>query len=520
MFDMILDLYQSSIVPLLFVIGGGILLLMHHKSFLQCRGYFKGIGKRSWILLLVIFLCGLSLRLFVFPHYYKLYLDEPLNVEYAKNINNNLRPEICELNSKELEECWFIWQKPVAWPFLLSLVFKALGNSSEVAILLGNVIGSFSIIMIFFLSYLILGRQNVALWSAFLIAFTPLYVKWSNSSGANNPSLFFVLFTMIIFILYLKQRSKILMVLFFLVSVFTILLKFENVILVPILLLMYIASKKRSEGYIVLKKEFYPSLVVFFISILALAELFFINYFRINHSRFFMDLYFLNFIALLKDSSLYFIYFVLACMGVILGFKLYKEKVWLVAVPFLIYFTFYLPIYSEARMALIPGAFLIILSALALDIFGQKIKIVPLSGILLVLTFLIIFSMAINKEVNHILEKDSMQILETKSTSELKKIIPENCYIISEWPVVFTSISNIQGVSTKNTLENVNNIKSLLQEEGCFYYFSDMYCNMYDSNYLRNSAKRCDAMLDTFNLKHVKRFSYNGLDNNLFKIIE
>ena len=83
--------------------------------------------------------------------------------------------------------------------------------------------------------------------------------------------------------------------------------------------------------------------------------------------------------------------------------------------------------------------------------------------------------------------------------------MPDDSYIIAEFPTVIASISDIKGISTRHALANINLINQLAQKTDV-YYFYDGYCTRQKISYSKNSASRCKDMLRQFNTKPVASF--------------
>ena len=143
----IIDIYQNYIVLVLYVVFIAILVELFFLKKKIITGLFKKIKKKTWIYLLIIFLSGFAIRMFVFPHFHLMYIDEPWNLEIAKNIAYKNEPVVCRYSYPDSEAC-FLTKKPPAWPFLVSLLYRIFGPNSAVAFNLSIIIGSLSIILI------------------------------------------------------------------------------------------------------------------------------------------------------------------------------------------------------------------------------------------------------------------------------------------------------------------------------------------------------------------------------------
>ena len=511
-----IGIYQSSVffimyfIFVLFIIS----FLMNFRNILK---QFKKIKRKTWVYLFIVFLMGLLLRLFVFPHVHLMYIDEPWYMEMAKNMNQKLQPVICEYPDYNVENCQMPIKAP-GWPFLISIVFLIFGVNNYHALYFSSIIGSLSIILIFLLTYIIFRNQKTALWSSFFLALTPIHVMWSNSAETNNASVFFVLLTMVFFLIFIQCKKKTILVLTILSLLLTILTRFENIVLIGIFVLGYIlfskSLPKSSLGQIF--GAFYPLIVVIMLIIIIVFQYHFVKVFR--NTILTIDFYYLNLFEFLKVSSFNYVYLLLAAACLFLRNEKDKTKIVYLFTSFLIFFTLYLPIFSEDRMALMPSVFIIILSAYFLGKLCNSFVKHAVFTILLISIFSCLFGLNLNSTYDHISSKYKEHILETQIVMELTNIIPENCYLIAEWPTVFTSISNIKGVRTSNALNNPEIVEGIIKKTGCVYHFYDGYCTDRTISRPQGSRERCQDMLRMFEYYREKEFERGNVKYYLFRV--
>jgi len=246
---------------------------------------------------------------------------------------------------------------------------------------------------------------------------------------------------------------------------------------------------------------------------------FFIGFFRPNFSLHTIDLYFLNFFGFSKLVSFNYMYLILAASILFFSNKKFKKEIIFIFTSFIFFFILYLPIFSESRMALTPGIFIIILSAYSLDKLSSFLKnYVPMLKIIIIFIFSIIFILSLSSAYQNIFIHGSSKLLETESVIQIKNQIPENCYAISEFPSVLTSISNVKGLVTMDVVKNPKIVENLINKKECVYYFYDGYCIEDTISRPLGSKLRCERMLEIFEYEQEKRFERRDVTYSLLRI--
>ena len=200
------ELYQNTVVFLLYGLLSIIIILIFYALPPLTRILKFELKNKSIVLLLIIFLIGFAIRILIMPQIHLMYIDEPLYIDQASNINRVHKPVSCIYENLDSKACYMPFQKAPGWPFLLSMLFLMSGISETAAFYLAIGLGSFCIILIFFVIYLLFSNARMALWGALLLSLSPLYIKWSNTTETNIPSLFFTLLTLLFFLAYLKEK--------------------------------------------------------------------------------------------------------------------------------------------------------------------------------------------------------------------------------------------------------------------------------------------------------------------------
>ena len=460
---------------------------------------FKKINKRTWFVLIIILLLALGLRFFVVPHHFRMFTDEPGHVEAAKNI----------LNYKEAKNCGYLveescspYMRQLGWPMLLSLWFLFFGVNNYVAINLTALLGSISVILMFLLGYLSFKKESIGLWASFLLCLTPIHVTWSGTAEPNVPSLFFALLTLLFFIIYFKEKSLKMHFLAIFSLIFTIQIRSEFLLLLPIIFSLYVFFGVKIKdnwlpwlGFLVLLP---PFLIQAHLDMIANLNI---------YGRFFFNLpsFFSNLpITLRTVTNDYNILFLVPLVAGVWLLRKRKRKFTPLLAIFLIFFLLYTSFEKPAtRMLLLPNLILIFFSAYGLDFLANK-----LSKIKFLLVILLIFSfyppLASIKTMPH-------QALETKIPELAKKDILPDCYIITEWPETLACTTDFKLVDSLIPSLKPEYIDFLYNKTDCVLFYEDIYCKLYNS-------KKCKLMHETFNLTEYKTYIGFGVNYTFYKV--
>ncbi|NYZ78581.1 glycosyltransferase family 39 protein [Candidatus Micrarchaeota archaeon] len=263
----LVNLYPPLMKSILLAIT--LLIIINFDSIIKP---FKTIKRRTWILLLIIFLCGLYIRLFVIPHTHYIYTDDYDHEILSENILHNNKFCECEFGSIQHCESCFLIPWPAGYHSVLSLVLGVFGDSEAVAFNTNAVIGSLSIILIFLLLFLTFQDSALALMGAFVFNFIPVHLKYSGAIGLEIFSLFSLILTMIFLEIYLKTRKYPTFLLFLATLLYALNSRPENfLLLLP--LSFYIWSNEKRELRKFLRWEYLAAILVFFILLIPLFQL-------------------------------------------------------------------------------------------------------------------------------------------------------------------------------------------------------------------------------------------------------
>lgn len=201
-----------------------VLVFMNRKTILRC---FLGVSKNTWILLLIIFLIGFSLR--NAEYWYGFNTDDYASLEGAKFLLVEGKYVRACANGR-LGECYVYHQalQPPGASYLVSLLYLAFGINSIPVLVLSAVLSSLTIIIVFLLCYFMFKNEEIGLYSSLLFAIIPLNIFFSGTGSTRIMSIFFVALTVLFYVIAMRRNDLKAWVLFALTFSFSIYIRNEN----------------------------------------------------------------------------------------------------------------------------------------------------------------------------------------------------------------------------------------------------------------------------------------------------
>lgn len=222
-------------IPILIV-----LVFLFLINFKTVKKYFSKIDKKTWVILILIFLVGFWLR--NSGYRYGAHVDGYFYQEAAKTIyEKNLFLKGCAIGS--LENCRLyhevLW--PQGYPYLITILFHIFGEHDILAMYLSGVLGSLTIFLVFGIAYLLFKSKKIGLYSAAIFAFIPLDIYLSSTAAVRTTSLFFISLTILTFLISLKENSVKMWSLFSIVFSYTLYTRQENLVLLAPLIFLFLS---------------------------------------------------------------------------------------------------------------------------------------------------------------------------------------------------------------------------------------------------------------------------------------
>src|SRR5208283_745373 len=130
---------------------------------------------------------------------------------------------------------------PSGWPFLISIAFGLFGTSNAASYNLELFLGAISIVSVFMIASLLTERKEFAPICAIIFSLIPELFIWSKTlANPDLPFMAFAALTTLLFLIFIKKSNKKTLLPFAFCLAFTIYLRVEAILLVPLFLLVFL----------------------------------------------------------------------------------------------------------------------------------------------------------------------------------------------------------------------------------------------------------------------------------------
>ncbi len=208
----------------------------------ELRSAFGKIDKRTWAILAGIFLLAVFLRTAVAPQTHRVYFDEDIYLDIGKEILVNGKAALCNYGEPCKEYAFMKW--PNGYPFLLAISYVFFGISEGTGFGVVLLLGSLSVFLVFLLAYNLSKNEKVALLAALILALVPVHIMWSATAASEPVLVFFSLLAILFFSLAVNANSLRLYALAAVTLAYSMQIKTEGVMLLPVAALFVILFDK------------------------------------------------------------------------------------------------------------------------------------------------------------------------------------------------------------------------------------------------------------------------------------
>lgn len=481
----------------------------------------------------LLFLLALSLFFVVAisPRTNRLFYDEHIYQSIAQHLtwtnqaflpfeaaaeNGRYRPINVEYN-----------KQPNGHPWYLARFFRLFGTNETVAHAANNFAYLLSLVSIFGLSLLMFRCQRGALFATGFLAFTPIYLIWSNTTAAEIPATSFAVLMLFSSALYVKHPSIATVLLVAGSAGLGVQMRPESLLLlIPALLFILLARPQE-----LFCSRFYWLVVL--ICIVCLPEI--LHLYSVSFERwgssgekfslsYFKENFFVNSSLFVRDRRYPILFFVLAVTGLCLGKSLIAQLTCLIwfLLMFSIFLFFYAGSYeygADVRFAILPSPPLALLAGAGASWFSQKNRfgITPprltlLLVLLLGLTFSKFFPALRAVGYESIESRDDV-----KMARELVKDVLDDAMVLSHNP----SIWLLHGKNSAQ-LNSLTNRKAHIDQDmfvrytGGVYFHWNYWCNV--PNPVQNAL--CSLALESYDTVPIQEYRVRGKRYALYRLYQ
>ncbi|MBU4493656.1 MAG: glycosyltransferase family 39 protein [Nanoarchaeota archaeon] len=487
-----------------------------------CLGYkdiisgFKKIKKSTWIILIIILLFGFYLRMFVAPQSHHIFFDEDIYLNIAQNIVNEGKACLCNYGNTENCFSCISNKQPYGLSAFYAIFFFLFGVSETVAVNVSIIIATFSILLVFLVSYLLFRKEKISVYSALVFTLIPIHIRWSVTQALGPLLVFFSLLTILLFLIYLEKRKGFILFAFFCTLAYTCQIRPESMLMAAVAASFFVFMDN-DIFKTVRDRKFLIALALFLILILPTVEhtdnMKYDNW-GASGNMFSKDIIKRN----LADNSKFFventrfplIFAIFSIIGIIFGLYKYPRKIVSFIIWFLLFFAIFIPFYAGSfnygkdvrfSLNLYPSVVIFCglgfysLNLILLKRFKQKKQFAELSiYILVILLILFSFIPFIGLVSNYGENGWDAKAAHDFAVSEAPNI--KNCIVISKVPSMFL----VEGVPSIQLFLVSDKMMKLHKEYDCVMFYEGYWC----INFPEDDEGVCSNFKNNYNLKIYK----------------
>lgn len=499
-----------------------IVLILLNSEHLKC--FFNTISRNSWFMLLLFFFSALLIRTFISSHQHIMYIDEAWYMEAGKNL----------LQTGNQGD----YPKSIGWPFILSIIFGIFGVNNWVAIYASLIFGSLTVFSMFFLTFIITKNQNVSLASSLLLSLFAVHIRWSTTAETSVASLFFMILSLFFCFLYYRSGLAKLFWLSLSGIAFAAQFRIENYTLPIIFIIGCVIFRrcffKRNDVKFILPWIIFLLLVApNFIQVLR----FYLdnNWSSINSIRelngnifHFYNLIYNSFGTYIFNTTMFqpMLFNVLLITGFFgMLFKQIKEALFLVALFLSFWFVclFFWFIATKVKANILSNTrffmnlYPIIVNFAAYgimlikDLLFKKFKNIQENRIFLCVTVILFISFVpyTMSAANYF--NDDKHKLETMLPELAERDIPVGCIIVSDWPTVLKSTTDLNVIDLESFLNNPTIKNQVFEEYECVLFLEDLMCSI-------SGESLCRKAKSSFFTEEFKTYQKGKAKYSFYKI--
>ena len=177
-----------------------------------------GLKKRDLLIPIIIVLAFVAVELYLIKPTQLIFFDDAIYQSMSIYLLHTGQAWMCNFGSPTQCFSGQVFHEPIGLSFNIALAFAVLGVNRTAAYAAELVLASVSVFMTFMVAMLILKDKRSALFSALILALTPLILEWAMPTNSDIAVLAYSLISIFMLLIFTKKKSR-LSLLNFLLSV-------------------------------------------------------------------------------------------------------------------------------------------------------------------------------------------------------------------------------------------------------------------------------------------------------------
>jgi len=226
------------------------LIIFSILGYKEIKKALHGIGKSYYIYLAITIILFVFLEVAFVTPTHLLYNDEYIYVSIAKMLITEHLAAVCSFSNATMcvpGTAGFIHQ-PLGWSFIIAIPSSIFGVSFSLAYALELIFSVVAIVLLFYTVYLLLIDQRVAILASAILAFTPLFMRYSMSNVLDIPAVTFLLLSTFLLAAYMRRKSMVVGTAAVFAIAYMLSIKVDMVSALAIILLILLLDSDKFEG--------------------------------------------------------------------------------------------------------------------------------------------------------------------------------------------------------------------------------------------------------------------------------
>ncbi len=166
-----------------------------------------GISKKHILLALAVMLVFIVVEISTVKPTQQLFFDDAIYQAGAQSLLHMGQAWMCNYGTPTHCIAGQVYHEPIGTSFLLAIAFLFFGISRSVAFYAFIAMAALSVFLVFLLGALIFKNPYAALFSALILAFSPILLVWAAPTTSDLPSMLFSIFAFFSLMVFLHKKT-------------------------------------------------------------------------------------------------------------------------------------------------------------------------------------------------------------------------------------------------------------------------------------------------------------------------